>query len=193
MGCTDEFGESRWYDRKENTMGETLGPDANLSERLGSPPQRQIATQEQYPDYYAMDLLTATTAFMRLAQQLTEPVFGHRWYEYGIPDPVREKNLSAVRKLRRKMLREEFHEYMDAEDENDVVEIVDGLLDIIVIAWGSLLAYVGEDKALAAAGEVVRSNLDKVLGEGRPVFRDDGKVLKPEGWIGPDIVGAIGQ
>lgn len=120
------------------------------------------------------DLLNGTTLFMKLAGQLDDEPSFVDW---------------DLRELRQELLDEEYTEYEDAEMDDDLVETVDGLLDIIVVAWGTLLAYVGEDKALAAAREVVRSNLDKVKdGVNR---RDDGKILKPAGWTPPDIAGAI--
>lgn len=131
------------------------------------------------PCYYQpMNLLDGTTKFMELAGQLPNSEFP-------------EDNDGPLRSLRRGLICEEMDEYLMAEDVDDLVEVVDGLLDIIVIAWGSLLAYIGEDKAKAAAAEVVRSNLDKVVGDGLPLFREDGKVIKPEGWTPPDIAGAI--
>ena len=81
---------------------------------------------------------------------------------------------------------------MHAESDSNIVEVVDGLLDVIVIAWGTLLAYVGPDAAKAAAAEVVRSNLDKVIGVNLPIFREDGKIMKPPGWVAPNIAGALG-
>lgn len=122
------------------------------------------------------NLLDATETFMWKANQLNTI----DWTD------------DEVRALRVKLLREEFEEYLDdGEDCDDLVETVDGLLDIIVIAWGSLLAYVGPVRAQAAAAEVARSNLAKVIGPGLPIFREDGKVLKPAGWTPPDIAGAI--
>lgn len=123
-----------------------------------------------------LNLLDGTAEFMRQAGQLDETGFSPLFAE-------------KTRALRRALLAEEVKEYRDAELGNDLVEVVDGLLDVIVIAWGSLLAYVGERKAKAAAAEVVRSNLDKF---NHGVIKNDaGKILKPEGWIAPDIAGAI--
>ena len=119
-----------------------------------------------------MNLLDGTTEFMLKAKQLDAPP---SFDDY------------PLRKLRSKLLAEEWAEYIKAEMEDDLVETVDGLLDIIVIAWGSLLAYVGPDRANACAAEVIRSNLDKVDGPGLPIFREDGKVIKPEGWLPPQI------
>lgn len=127
------------------------------------------------------NILAATEQFMELAGQLQ--VFGFN------PDPSDE-----VRRLRRKMLLGldgEVKEYDDAEYNNDPVEVADGLLDIIVVAWGSLLAYFGPEVTRRLAREVARSNLDKVVGEGLPIKNEDGKVLKPEGWIAPRIIGVL--
>lgn len=125
------------------------------------------------------DILTATQTFMERAGQLDE---------IGFPaDPEAE-----LRQFRRDLFLEEVNEYLRAEHElNDLTEVIDGLLDIIVVAWGTALAYVGPDKARRAELEVARSNLAKVLGEGLPIKADNGKVLKPEGWIPPDIAAAI--
>lgn len=122
-----------------------------------------------------MNLLDATEEFMCKAGQLdAQPTFCDL----------------DLRKLRQDLLAEEYREYRNADTYGDLVETVDGLLDIIVVAWGTLLAYVGPEKAKAAAAEVVRSNLDKVRGD--IVRRGDGKILKPAGWRPPDIAGALG-
>lgn len=125
-----------------------------------------------------INLLDGVTEFMRLGGQLGDPDF------VGIDRPGRQ--------LRRDLLSEEYTEYLMAELNDDLVETVDGLLDVIVIAWGTLLTYVGEEKAKAAAAEVTRSNLSKVDGSLGPIItRGDGKILKPEGWTPPDIARAI--
>lgn len=125
-----------------------------------------------------INLLDDTERFMRMARQLDA---------VGFPKDY----ANELRTLRRKLLAEEYVETGVAEGENNLVEITDGLLDVIVIAWGTLLSYLGPDAAKAAAMEVQRSNLEKVIGEGLPLFREDGKVIKPAGWRGPDIAGVL--
>lgn len=126
-----------------------------------------------------MNLLDGTAQFMKLAGQLDESYFAD-----DVNDPSR--------KLRWDMLFEEFKEYRDAESASDPVETLDGLLDIIVIAWGTALKYYGEGVAKAGAAEVVRSNLSKVDGSLGPIVRrEDGKILKPQGWTPPDIAGVL--
>ncbi|AEK07531.1 hypothetical protein SEND513_87 [Mycobacterium phage Send513] len=134
------------------------------------------------------NLLEATAQFHKLAEVPIDQWIGTESGE-GM---ISYAELQQLRSLRKDLLREEVKEYFDAEDGNDLIEIVDGLLDIIVIAWGTLLSYVGEDRARLAAHEVARSNLSKVDGSLGPIVRrTDGKILKPEGWTGPDILGAL--
>ena len=75
------------------------------------------------------DILTGTQLFMEAAQQLP----GLGWQD------------SATRHLRRELLAEEVNEYLDADDHDDLIEVVDGLLDIVVVAHGSRLAYGRDD------------------------------------------------
>ena len=121
-------------------------------------------------------LFQGTLELMVAGGQLNEICFPPR---YGDP----------ARAFRRELLESEYREYVDdGEELNDPVEVADGLLDIIVVAWGSLLSYFGPDKARAMADEVTRSNLDKINGKHGPIIkRGDGKILKPEGWVGPQL------
>lgn len=119
-----------------------------------------------------MNILDATEKFMQASGQLDNPpTFADR----------------DLRNLRWDLLNEEVNEYFDAELADDQVEAADGLADIIVIAYGTLLAYYGKEKTLRILDEVGRSNLDKIGPDGTVARRDDGKILKPEGWRGPDI------
>lgn len=92
------------------------------------------------------------------------------------------------RLLRRRLLAEEFGEYTDAENDNDLTEIADALADIIYIACGTAVSYgIPLDKVFA---EVHRSNMAKLV-DGKPIYREDGKVMKPESWTPPNIKGII--
>ena len=92
------------------------------------------------------------------------------------------------RTLRMKLLAEEMYEYTVAENENDLVEVADALADIIYIACGTAVAYgIPLDDVFE---EVHASNMAKLV-DGKPIYREDGKVLKPEGWTPPDIKGVL--
>jgi len=76
----------------------------------------------------------------------------------------------------------------NAELEHDIVEIADALADIIYIACGTAVSYgIPLDKVFE---EVHRSNMAKLV-DGKPLKREDGKVIKPVGWTAPDIAGVL--
>ena len=84
------------------------------------------------------------------------------------------------------LIDEERKELQEAIDACDSVEIVDALTDILVVTIGALHSM-GAD-AEGAWREVMRTNfakIDSVTGKVRK--REDGKVLKPEGWQPPNL------
>ena len=86
--------------------------------------------------------------------------------------------------LRRKLLREEFDEYMQGEEKDDIVEIADALADITYIACGTAVSYgIPLDKIWET---VHNSNMAKLV-DGKVLLRADGKIQKPEGWQPPNI------
>lgn len=98
------------------------------------------------------------------------------------------RNRSHERTLRLSILAEEFAEYLDAEATSNEEEILDSLVDQIYIIVGTGLAY-GMPTA-EAFDEVQRANMDKFPG-GVARRRDDGKIIKPEGWKPPNIRGLL--
>ena len=96
------------------------------------------------------------------------------------------------RKLRIDLLKEEVKEYIEAEIDNDPIEIADALADIIYIAVGTARIYwIPLDKVWA---EVQRSNMDKIDPKtGKVIKRADGKILKPEWWEWPRIAEIINK
>lgn len=95
---------------------------------------------------------------------------------------------SFERSLRRKLLHEEYMEYIVAENEDNIVEIADALADIIYIALGTAVSYgIPLDKIFE---EVHRSNMAKLV-DGKVLRREDGKIQKPEGWTAPDVAGIL--
>lgn len=84
------------------------------------------------------------------------------------------------------LIKEEVAELMDARKANDEVEELDALIDILVVTIGAIHSM-GAD-AEGAWNEVMRTNfakVDPVTGKVRK--REDGKVLKPEGWEPPKL------
>lgn len=94
-----------------------------------------------------------------------------------------------LRDLRFRLLKEEFEEYQEGERTNDIVEIADALADIIYIACGTAVAYgIPLDRVFA---EVHRSNMSKLGEDGKPIYREDGKVLKGPNYTPPDVKGIL--
>lgn len=89
--------------------------------------------------------------------------------------------------LRGKLIREEIEELIKAFDNADFEGIVDGSLDLVYVLLGTLVAM-GVD-ARPAWQEIQRANMAKEGGG----LRGDGKVMKPEGWVPPDIVGVLSR
>lgn len=104
---------------------------------------------------------------------------------YTAKDGVVEFPSEDVRKVRFDILKEEWEEYIDAEEADDMVEVADALADMIYIAYGTALSYgIPLDEVLA---EVQRSNMSKLGEDGKPIYREDGKVLKGPNFSEPDI------
>jgi predicted HAD superfamily Cof-like phosphohydrolase len=84
------------------------------------------------------------------------------------------------------LIDEERKELQEAIDAKDPVEIVDALTDILVVTIGALHSM-GAD-AEGAWKEVMKTNFAKIDKEtGKVRKREDGKVLKPLGWVPPDL------
>lgn len=87
--------------------------------------------------------------------------------------------------LRQDLMDEEHDELNRAIRSDDLVAIADALADLTVTVYGTALEYgINLDAVLE---EVHRSNMAKLGSDGKPILREDGKVLKPQGWQPPDI------
>ncbi len=87
--------------------------------------------------------------------------------------------------MRIELIREEFEEFKQAVANEDVVAIADALGDIVYVAYGAAITY-GIDLD-AVLREIHRANMSKLGPDGSPVLRQDGKVLKGDGYFPPDI------
>lgn len=84
------------------------------------------------------------------------------------------------------LIQEEADELAQAIQQHDKVETLDALIDILVVTIGAIHSL-GVD-AEGAWNEVLASNLAKIDKETNKVRkREDGKVLKPEGWQPPNL------
>jgi predicted HAD superfamily Cof-like phosphohydrolase len=85
-----------------------------------------------------------------------------------------------------KLIKEEFQELTHALMDSDPVEQLDALIDILVVTIGAIHSA-GYD-AEGAWKEVMQTNFAKIDKDtGKVRKREDGKVLKPVGWVPPDL------
>ena len=85
-----------------------------------------------------------------------------------------------------KLIQEEVDELWAANAAADPKECLDALIDIMVVTIGAIHSLGADGEG--AWAEVMRSNLDKIDPiTGFVKKREDGKVLKPEGWTAPEL------
>jgi predicted HAD superfamily Cof-like phosphohydrolase len=85
-----------------------------------------------------------------------------------------------------KLIGEETDELADAINSEDAIETLDALIDILVVTIGAIHSM-GSD-AEGAWKEVMKTNFAKIDKEtGKVRKREDGKVLKPVGWVLPEL------
>jgi predicted HAD superfamily Cof-like phosphohydrolase len=89
--------------------------------------------------------------------------------------------------LRYKLMREENEEYLEAAENGDLVEVADALGDMLYILCGTILKHGLQEKIEEVFNEIQRSNMSKLDANGKPIYREDGKVLKSELYFKPDI------
>jgi predicted HAD superfamily Cof-like phosphohydrolase len=90
------------------------------------------------------------------------------------------------------LIQEEMRELVDAVADNDRVEQLDALVDILVVTIGAIRA--GGFDGEGAWAEVMRTNFAKIDPDtGKVRKREDGKVLKPEGWKAPELAQFVGD
>ncbi|CAM1357279.1 MULTISPECIES: pyrophosphohydrolase domain-containing protein [Tenacibaculum] len=97
-------------------------------------------------------------------------------------------NIDKERKLLRyNLMKEENEEYLEAAENNDLVEVADALGDMLYILCGTIIEHGMQDKIEEVFNEIQRSNMSKLGEDGKPIYREDGKVLKGPNYFKPNI------
>ena len=84
-------------------------------------------------------------------------------------------------------MHEENLEYLEACKKNDLVEIADALGDMMYILCGTILSHGLQDNIEDIFEEIQKSNMSKLGSNGKPIYRNDGKIMKGPGYFKPDI------
>jgi predicted HAD superfamily Cof-like phosphohydrolase len=108
--------------------------------------------------------------------------FGLGISQHPRPSLGPEKNL-----LRFNLMDEENREYLEAANRGDLVEVADALGDMLYILCGTILEHGMQYRIEEVFEEIQRSNMSKLGADGKPVYREDGKVLKGPNYFKPNI------
>ena len=87
--------------------------------------------------------------------------------------------------LRYNLIKEELDELSLAIKEKDIIEVADALTDLLYVVYGAGHAFgIDLDKCFA---EVQRSNLSKLNIDGKPIYNENGKVMKGPNYSKPNL------
>ena len=90
-----------------------------------------------------------------------------------------------INKLRIDLIEEELEELKDAINKKDLKETVDALTDILYVVYGAGHAFgVNLDKCFE---EVQNSNMSKLGEDGKPIYNENGKVMKGPNYFKPNL------
>ena len=98
-----------------------------------------------------------------------------------------KSGLSAekINKLRVSLINEELEEFKEAIKNNDPKEAADALTDILYVTYGAGHAFgINLDKCF---DEVQKSNMSKLGNDGKPIYNEQGKVMKGPKYFKPDL------
>ena len=90
-----------------------------------------------------------------------------------------------INKLRLDLIKEELSELTDAMKNKDLLEVADALTDILYVTYGAGHAFgIDLDKCF---DEVQNSNMSKLDENGKPIYNQNGKVMKGPNYFKPDL------
>ena len=90
-----------------------------------------------------------------------------------------------ITSLRYELIEEELEELKDAIDRKDIKEVADALTDILYVTYGAGHAFgINLDNCF---DEVQKSNMSKLGSDGKPIYNENGKVMKGPNYFKPDL------
>ena len=90
-----------------------------------------------------------------------------------------------INKLRLSLIKEEVQELSEAIQKKDLLEVADALTDILYVTYGAGHAFgIDLDKCF---DEVQASNMSKLGEDGKPIYNEDGKVMKGPNYFKPNL------
>ena len=94
-------------------------------------------------------------------------------------------NNAKINNLRLSLIKEELEELTDAMKNKDLVEVADALTDILYVTYGAGHAFgINLDRCF---DEVQKSNMSKLGEDSKPIYNDNGKIMKGPNYFKPDL------
>lgn len=122
-----------------------------------------------------------------MKHQINSVKIFHEIYKLSYMDsPVADIGIDKIN-LRFKLMAEENQEYFEAAKNNDIVEVADALGDMLYILCGTIIEHGMQDKIEEIFDEIQKSNMSKLGDDGKPIYRNDGKVMKGPNYFKPKI------
>ena len=96
-----------------------------------------------------------------------------------------ELSTEKINKLRISLIQEELDELKQAIRDNNIKEVADALTDILYVTYGAGHAFgINLDQCF---DEVQNSNMSKLGNDGKPIYNEQGKVMKGPNYFKPDL------
>jgi predicted HAD superfamily Cof-like phosphohydrolase len=122
-----------------------------------------------------------------MKHQINSVKIFHEVYNLSYKDsPVADIGIDKIN-LRFKLMEEENQEYLEAAKNNDIIEVADALGDMLYILCGTIIEHGMQDKIEEIFDEIQKSNMSKLGEDGKPIYRNDGKVMKGPNYFKPNI------
>ena len=122
-----------------------------------------------------------------MQKQLKAVRLFHETYGLGVSEEMKADLGTLKNELRYNLMKEENEEYLEAVQNNDIVEIADALGDMLYILCGTILEHGLQNKIEEVFDEIQRSNMSKLGEDGKPIYREDGKVMKGPNYFKPNF------
>ena len=111
----------------------------------------------------------------------------HNTYKLGYSETPIANLGNSKNKLRFSLMSEENEEYLEAANNDDIIEVADALGDMLYILCGTIIEHGMQDIIEGVFDEIQRSNMSKLGEDGEPIYREDGKVLKGPNYFKPNF------
>jgi predicted HAD superfamily Cof-like phosphohydrolase len=115
----------------------------------------------------------------------------HETFGIGVGTDFKKKLDRNTVELRHRLMAEENEEYLEAALNGNYVEVADALGDKLYVLLGTIIEHGMQDVIQSVFEEIHRSNMSKLGADGKPIYREDGKAIKGENYVPPNITNIL--